>query len=253
MKTKIRNALPKKPRRGFTLIELLVVIAIIALLVSILLPSLKKARELAKTAVCASQLRGFTNVSQFYAIDNDYNFPYYMGYFESPRGETWMLNYNHYLEQPETNSDSSFTCPQWQSDFPPATIESPNYLFQRTYAINMWATWENLRYNTGGLGVTGSGQSPKTEEHVLKPAEMVRMLDGAVFQMPEGWYYYPEGVRSVIAPNTLENTNPALDYVVPHAHNDGLNQLYVDGHVQWMAKEDFVLYAIPFEPIWFSF
>ena len=57
-------------RRGFTLIELLVVIAIIGLLVAILLPSLGRAKEAAKTAVCSANLRNVgTGIAQ-YASDN---------------------------------------------------------------------------------------------------------------------------------------------------------------------------------------
>jgi prepilin-type N-terminal cleavage/methylation domain-containing protein len=59
-----------KRRKGFTLIELLVVVAIIALLISILLPSLARAREITKRAVCASNLRGIGQAMKVYANDN---------------------------------------------------------------------------------------------------------------------------------------------------------------------------------------
>ena len=60
-----------KKNEGFTLIELLVVVSIIALLVSILLPALGRAREQAKRTVCASNLRQWGMIHFQYAADND--------------------------------------------------------------------------------------------------------------------------------------------------------------------------------------
>ena len=60
------------PRRhsAFTLIELLVVIAIISLLISIMLPSVSRAREQSRAAVCLSNMRQIGILMRAYACDD---------------------------------------------------------------------------------------------------------------------------------------------------------------------------------------
>ncbi|NLX13344.1 MAG: prepilin-type N-terminal cleavage/methylation domain-containing protein [Phycisphaerales bacterium] len=55
-----------RPVRGFTLIEVLVVVAIMALLISLLLPSLQKAREQSRAVVCLANLHRMAHAVEFY-------------------------------------------------------------------------------------------------------------------------------------------------------------------------------------------
>jgi prepilin-type N-terminal cleavage/methylation domain-containing protein len=76
-------------RAGFTLVELLVVIGIIALLISILLPSLYAAREKAKRTQCANNLRTFGQAVMIYANQNKGRVPMHRG------GANWLWDISY--------------------------------------------------------------------------------------------------------------------------------------------------------------
>ncbi len=115
----IRNSkrAPKITTSGFTLVELLVVIAIIALLLSILLPSLRKVKSMAMRLKCAHNLKQIDLAVNFYLNENDNTYP--CAQDPLPAGYwLWMGRGWRFLVEPylggniDANNPSVLFCPQ---------------------------------------------------------------------------------------------------------------------------------------------
>lgn len=134
---------------GFTLIELLVVIAIIGLLLSIILPALKKVKEVSRKTICKTNFRSIHMAMVMYAEDNN-------DHITDPRGSTrdtedplvmweenyyqrwcrkWYLRFYPYLDTPEV-----YVCPSWrEKDYPTirhVEFEVGEDVFAVTYTAN---------------------------------------------------------------------------------------------------------------------
>ncbi len=136
-----RRRLKEHVGRGFTLIELLVVIAIISLLVSILLPSLQRAMDLADSVRCASNIRNSQQLLWFFAEDNDGWFP--QSYDPSSwRHWSWTLADQGYVENKQT-----LYCPS----YPPYMQDGVAQ--ENTLGIRL-ASWlsEKARINANEVG-----------------------------------------------------------------------------------------------------
>lgn len=97
----------KRQTHAFTLIELLVVIAIVSLLVSVLIPSLNKAKELTRAAVCASNLHQIGVATALYTMDSNDTYPPQWGPLQEPPKKCLQVLLYDYVEHQER----VFLCP----------------------------------------------------------------------------------------------------------------------------------------------
>ncbi len=106
---------PAARRSGFTLIELLVVIAILALLVTILAPSLQQAMEAARRAVCQVNQRSLAMCFQLYLEDYDGWWKPQYPWFTDP-GSVWLRNNTCEVQDADGNKGSLGTLHDYFSD-----------------------------------------------------------------------------------------------------------------------------------------
>jgi len=123
---------------GFTLVELLVVIAIIGLLLSILTPSLVRARATAKRLACAHNLRQINLALNLYLDGNDHTYPCASDRVSTKpvywlwMGRGWRRFVEPYLgDRIDVNNPSVLLCPQDRTD--PAKYESTSYAYSMAF------------------------------------------------------------------------------------------------------------------------
>lgn len=212
---------------GFTLIELLVVVAIIAILMAILLPSLARAREQSKMAVCGSNLRQIGTLIMMYTVEYDNYLPYAVDYANWPDssqgGNVWFCTNKaypnwlyHLLPNGNTVNVSNTggprrltVCPSW-----PAL-----YWRQGNYGLNEWLFRNSLGWNTKYQKIT----------RVDAPADTAFSMDT--------WDNAPttgEGNSNSwkAGPDTVTGISATLHY----RHNEQINILWADGHVAAQKK-----------------
>ena len=205
--------------KGFTLIELLVVIAIISLLVSILLPSLNKAKQLARTVVCLSNLKQMGLGIAMYVNDNDGLLPRPYLFWYDLDDYIPIIGYWDYLTK-----DTVWKCPS-----------NPNYWTGTNYTTSYVYNYYIQPYTYG----EGAGWS------LFMYPQMDRL---ALLENPDVIALVTDGAPSDLDPKSTRMYYYWFPfYPVGYLHSGGGNFLFMDGHAEWLREEgvDLVITNIP--------
>ncbi|HBC85734.1 MAG TPA: hypothetical protein DCZ94_02140 [Lentisphaeria bacterium] len=220
----------------FTLIELLVVIAIIAILMALLLPALKTAKDQAKMIVCAGNEKQIGIAFEIYASDHNSYYPAPNPQYYAPYGYVfgfdcypWPAWWNVFL-------GPYAGCKDWKIGVVPAKFNPSTVFVCPMYDDSRGVT---IVVDKMGAGLGMSNFVPPADKYgaweqriatfpytplIRQPATELLVADGRAWMLGSAWEFTQP------APTCY-----ALDWL---RHRNGANFLYCDGHAEWLPSKE---------------
>ena len=216
----------RKPTKGFTLVELLVVISIIAILLAVLMPALKKARQQSQKVMCSSNMRQMGIALQCYLQDSDTRLPDSSCHITDPN-QYWLKILSKYLKQNllfKCPSDTARDFIDWSKP-----LDAQGDKRWSSFALNGLLDSKCSRY---------SGKYNRTRM-ILKPQYCIYVAES-----PSSWTSYDH-----IHPEQWADVKEAKGKIAYDRHNGKSDYLFSDGHAAMLEIEE--TYSWPGNCFWF--